>query len=131
VSDISSEFKRVRPPWGTPAWLPVSIVSFILGGIGLFLALAPSAPVPPGVPVSQRNRQFHPDHLTIKAGEVITIINDDGDLRHHAYVSSPTFAFDSGDQHPGTHTNVVFPVRGTFNVLCGIHPKMHLVVTVQ
>ncbi len=47
-------------------------------------------------------------------------------------MSSPdTFNFNSGDQLPGSQTDIVFSVPGTFNVLCGIHPKMRLVVHVK
>jgi plastocyanin len=81
--------------------------------------------------VSQRGRAFHPVFLSIKQGDTVRIVNDDGDLLHHAYVESDTFNFDSGDQLPGSKTDVVFSVPGTFNVLCGIHPKMKLVVVVK
>ena len=81
--------------------------------------------------VSQQGRAFRPLELTIKQGETVQIVNDDGDLLHHAYIDSPDFSFDSGDQAPGSRTNVVFSKRGVFTVLCGIHPKMKMVVTVQ
>lgn len=81
--------------------------------------------------VSQKGRQFHPNELTIKRGQSIEIINDDGDLRHHAYIKSDTFNFDSGDQEPGSKTDITFSVAGDFNVLCAIHPKMKLVVHVK
>jgi plastocyanin len=81
--------------------------------------------------VSQKGREFHPGSLTIKRGEFITVVNDDADLRHHAYIDSDKFKFDSGDQEPGSKTDITFPVTGTFDVLCAIHPKMKLVVHVQ
>lgn len=81
--------------------------------------------------VSQKGRAFHPLTLTIKRGDTVQIVNDDGDLLHHAYVESDTFNFDSGDQLPGSKTDIVFSVPGKFNVLCGIHPKMKLVVEVK
>lgn len=81
--------------------------------------------------ISQRDREFTPNTLTIHTGDVVRIVNDDGDLHHHAYVASRRFNFDSGDQLPGSRTDIVFSVPGHFNVLCGIHPKMRLVVTVQ
>ncbi len=59
------------------------------------------------------------------------IVNDDGDLLHHAYVDAPNFSFDSGDQQPGSKTNITFTVAGDFEVLCAIHPKMRLSVHVQ
>jgi plastocyanin len=81
--------------------------------------------------VSQRGRAFQPSNLAINLGDTIQIVNDDADLLHHAYVESDQFSFDSGDQQPGSKTDIVFPLRGTFAVLCGIHPKMKLVVQVN
>lgn len=81
--------------------------------------------------VSQKGRAFQPGSLVIRRGEVVEIINDDGDLLHHAYVDSPTFTFDSGDQEPGGRTQIAFTAPGSFSVLCGIHPKMKLAVRVE
>jgi len=81
--------------------------------------------------VSQKGREFNPSDLTIKRGETIVIVNDDADLRHHAYVDSEKFTFDSGDQEPGSKTPITFPIDGNFDVLCAIHPKMKLVVHVK
>ena len=81
--------------------------------------------------VSQKGREFRPGDLTVKRGETITIVNDDADLRHHAYIDADNFKFDSGDQEPGSKTDITFPVAGNFDVLCAIHPKMKLVVHVQ
>ncbi|MBY0380433.1 MAG: hypothetical protein K2W78_00720 [Xanthobacteraceae bacterium] len=80
--------------------------------------------------ISQKNRQFQPGSITLKKGEILRIVNDDGELLHHAYLTTDKFSFDSGDQKPGTKYDVVFPVTGTFTILCGIHPKMRLVVDV-
>jgi plastocyanin len=81
--------------------------------------------------VSQKSRMFHPGSVNLPKGGSLVIVNDDGDLLHHAYVESDSFNFDSGDQQPGTHTRVTFPVAGDFKVLCGIHPKMKLLVHVE
>ena len=81
--------------------------------------------------VSQKGREFHPTEISISRGDTIRIVNDDGDLLHHAYVDSAAFSFDSGDQKPGSITSVTFPATGDFNVLCAIHPKMLLVVHVR
>ena len=85
----------------------------------------------PPYQVSQKGRAFRPGELTIRRGETVQIVNDDGDLLHHAYVDLEQFSFDSGDQEPGSKTDVTFPVAGTFSVLCGIHPKMKLTVHVN
>ena len=79
----------------------------------------------------QSNRRFEPGELRIQVGEVVRIINDDGELLHHAYVKSDSFNFDSGEQEPGSSTDIRFTTAGTFAVLCGIHPKMHMTVVVQ
>jgi plastocyanin len=95
-------------------------------GLGTLVGLAL-----PQYTVSQKGREFNPGQMTIKRGETIQIVNDDGDLLHHAYIDSEKFSFDSGDQQPGSKTDITFPVAGTFNVLCAIHPKMKLEVRVQ
>jgi plastocyanin len=81
--------------------------------------------------ISQKGRQFHPGEINIKRGETLEIVNDDGDLLHHAYIDSPKLSFDSGDQQPGSRTDITFPASGDFEVLCAIHPKMRLVVHVD
>ena len=81
--------------------------------------------------VSQRGRAFQPGELSVNRGDVVRIVNDDGDLLHHAYVESDQFSFDSGDQEPGGKVDVAFTVSGNFTVLCGIHPKIKLIVHVD
>jgi plastocyanin len=98
----------------------------IVGGLLTGGALAASP-----YQISQKNREFQPGHIAINRGEALRFINDDGDLLHHAYLTSPTFEFDSNDQKPGSSFTVVFPVAGSFTVRCGIHPKMKLMVNVN
>ena len=81
--------------------------------------------------VSQKGRQFNPSALALTKGRTITIVNDDADLLHHVYIESDTFYFDSGDQEPGSRTLIAFTTAGDFKVLCGIHPKMKLLVHVE
>lgn len=81
--------------------------------------------------VSQKGRAFQPGDLAVARGETVTIVNDDSDLLHHAFIEADDFSFDSGDQEPGSRTPVTFTRAGTFQVLCGIHPKMKLVVRVN
>ena len=102
------------------------LVAGSLTGLGIMRTLAS-----PQYTVSQKGREFHPSELTIHPGESILIVNDDGDLRHHAYVDSDKFSFDSGDQEPGSKTLLTIPIAGDFNVLCAIHPKMKLLVHVR
>ena len=81
--------------------------------------------------VTQRDRVFHPNQLAVARGDTVGISNDDGELLHHAYVATDGFNFDSGEQEPGTTTDIQFTKAGTFTVRCRIHPKMSLVVTVK
>lgn len=80
--------------------------------------------------ISQKDREFRPAEISIRRGEVLRFVNDDGELLHHAYLSTETFSFDSGDQQPGSKFDVTFSVAGDYMVLCGIHPKMKLAVHV-
>ena len=64
-------------------------------------------------------------------GDTVQIVNDDEGLLHHAYLDTPEFSFDIGEQEAGQSSDVMFPVPGVFDVFCGIHPKMSLVVTVR
>ena len=105
--------------------MAVAAAAAALIGLGTLVGLAlPQT-------ISQKGREFHPGEITIKRGDAVTIVNDDADLIHHAYVDSPKFSFDSGDQEPGSKTDITFPVAGDFDVLCAIHPKMRLSVHVR
>lgn len=85
----------------------------------------------PQIVVSQKGREFNPGEISISRGDTIQIVNDDGDLLHHAYIDSKKFSFDSGDQQPGSTTNIMFPQAGDYIVRCAIHPKMKLSVHVK
>ena len=117
---LRSEFLRARRP------IAIAFVAGALTALGTAIVSAV-----PEYTISQKGREFHPNEITIKRGETLKIVNDDADLLHHAYIDSPTFSFDSGDQTPGAVTPITFTVAGNFNVLCAIHPKMLLVAHVQ
>ena len=107
----------------------IAVAAFMAGAlVGLSTAVGIAASQ---YTVSQRGREFTPKNVTLKRGEAVTIVNDDADLRHHVYIESDKFSFDSGDQEPGSKTNIAFPIEGTFEVLCAIHPKMKLVIRVE
>jgi plastocyanin len=103
----------------------VQIATAIVAGLFAGAALGASP-----YTISQKDREFRPKEIAIKRGEALRFINDDGELLHHAYLSSDTFSFDSGDQQPGSKYDVIFNVAGDYTVLCGIHPKMKLAVHV-
>ena len=95
-----------------------------------FAAVVPLANATAPVTVSQRNRHFNPETLTIAIGGVVHVVNDDR-VTHHVYVDSPAMKFDSGEQPVGATVDLEFDHAGTYHVLCAIHPTMHLVVTVK
>lgn len=116
---------RLSRSWGGfPTFAAVALVSLLLGAAG-------AAAVQQKIHISQKNQEFRPGSVDIKRGDALEIVNDDDDLLHHAYVDSDKFKFDSGDQEPGQTVEIVFPVTGTFTVLCGIHPRMKLKVHVE
>lgn len=109
-----------------------TIRSSALAVVGLILSLCGwAAASTPDLVVSQKGRKFDPLTVALSRGGTLVIVNDDGDLLHHAYIESDNFNFDSGDQQPGSRTRMVFPATGDFMVLCGIHPKMRLAVHVH
>ncbi len=121
-------------PQGIPRelWRIGAAALTALTALGAFALAHPwhDAP-PPALIVSQRGEQFHPGVAVLRRGAVLPIVNDDGEIRHHDYIQAADFRFDSGDQEPGQHTDINFTVSGRFAVLCGIHPRMRLVVTVR
>lgn len=104
------------------ATLALALVGTLTPAV-LALAAAP-------IVVSQSRRSFSIRDLTIKRGDMIRFANAD-EFLHHIYVHSPAFSFNSGEQEPGRNVDVAFPVAGTFEVRCEVHPKMLLDVTVQ
>jgi cytochrome c peroxidase len=95
------------------------------------LAVAmPAALAADVVLVSQRNRHFSPDHVTIAPGAIVRVMNDDR-VTHHIYIDSPDLAFDSGEQPVGKSIELRFDKTGRFLVRCAIHPTMRLDVTVE
>ncbi|MFC6742023.1 methylamine utilization protein [Methylobacterium tardum] len=103
-------------------------------GAATVLALAGAAVASlPGAEhiVSQKGKRFGPEAVNLRPGERVTIVNDDSNFVHHAYVEAPDLAYDSGDIEPGGRAVITFPKEGDFFVLCGVHPKMKLAVHVR
>lgn len=112
-----------RPP---ALWRRSARILALLPFLALWVSFGLAADT---INVSQKDRQFTPDVLTIKIGTVVHIENDDN-VTHHIYVDQPDMHFDSGEQPIGTTVNVPFNNAGSFDVQCAIHPTMHLLVKV-
>ncbi|HEU0059643.1 MAG TPA: cytochrome c peroxidase [Hyphomicrobiaceae bacterium] len=80
--------------------------------------------------VSQADKKFAPAHVRLKAGETLTVLNDDT-RTHNVRIYDPRFDFNSGAQEPREAVIIRFPVTGTFEAFCGIHPSMRLTVEVE
>jgi cytochrome c peroxidase len=80
--------------------------------------------------VGQRGKQFRPGAVSLRAGETLTIVNDDT-RTHNVRMDAPGFQFSSDAQAPGDSVTIAFPTPGEFGVICGIHPQMRLHVRVD
>ncbi|MCJ2135326.1 hypothetical protein MKK69_14905 [Methylobacterium sp. J-026] len=81
--------------------------------------------------VLQKGRQYLPTDLYLRRGDTVTLRNGDESLTHHAFIEADRFAFDAGDQEPGTETRLTLAEPGDFVIQCGIHPKMKLTLHVE
>ncbi|MCQ8783696.1 cupredoxin domain-containing protein [Mangrovibrevibacter kandeliae] len=95
-----------------------------------FLLTCGAAAVAPSMVIEQRDRSFDRAAAEIHRGDTIRFTNDDPFL-HQIYVESPEFSFDSDGQAPQQNVDIAFTKAGTFEVRCGIHPRMRLDVTVD
>jgi plastocyanin len=80
--------------------------------------------------ISQKGRVFSETAITLKKGEAITFVNDDN-IAHNIFSQGPIQEFNLGTQSPGSSAPVTFSKAGEVTVLCAIHPRMKLVVTVN
>jgi cytochrome c peroxidase len=95
-------------------------------------AAPPAAPARPAntTVVSQANKLFQPHYVQLKAGQPLTVLNDDT-RTHNVRIYDPRFDFNSGAQEPHEAVTIRFPAAGTFEAFCGIHPSMRLTVVVE
>ena len=84
----------------------------------------------PSHSVGQKGRLFSPGGLTVKSGDTVTFKNDDS-VVHHIYSSTKGQEFDLPTTKPGQDVQRTFTAKGRVDVRCGLHPGMHLAVTVE
>ena len=80
--------------------------------------------------VVQKDRAYLPATLTAHVGDRVVFANED-DVTHNVYSESPAASFDLGAQKPGQKLGILLEKRGTVEVECEIHPKMHMVIEVK
>ncbi len=79
--------------------------------------------------VRQKGRSFSVEAMTVARGQPVMFLNDDT-VPHNVMSSAPENAFDLGSQTPGSATPVSFDRAGVVGVICAIHPRMRMVITV-
>jgi plastocyanin len=109
------------------------LVALVLGLTLANAAVFSYAAVTPGagdVIVTQLNKKFDQDVVTIKKGQTVTFVNKDP-FTHNVYSESPEVAFDLKTQPPGKSSDVTFDKVGEALVECAIHPsmKMKIIIT--
>jgi cytochrome c peroxidase len=81
--------------------------------------------------ITQKDKAFSQETITVKAGEKIKFVNDDT-VTHNITVKPPSGAAKPGIQEkPGDEVEIAFDEAGVNEVRCLIHPKMKLSVEVQ
>ena len=99
----------------------IAVVIACLGGSAVALAAEHS--------ISQKGRTFSESALTLKKGDVVNFVNDDN-IAHNIYSATSGNEFNLGSQAPGTSTPMTFNKAGEIAILCAIHPRMKMAVTV-
>ena len=79
--------------------------------------------------IHQKGRAFSADTITVARGEPVMFLNDDS-VPHNIMSRTPDNAFDLGEQDPGSATPVAFDKAGLVDVICAIHPRMHMTIRV-
>jgi plastocyanin len=112
---------------GMPMRLLGLVAVIVLGGtVGSLSAVALNS----DHVVSQYGRRFSIDSVTVKKGMALTFLNDDT-VPHNVVSITKGNEFDLGSQRPGMSTDVAFTTVGEVSVICAIHPRMRMLVTVR
>ena len=90
----------------------------------LSAAVGPARPI-----VHQKGRGFSMANVTVARGEPVLFLNDDT-VPHNIMSNTADNEFDLGSQPPGSAVPVSFDRTGIVAVICAIHPRMHMTVTV-
>jgi plastocyanin len=80
--------------------------------------------------VNQKGLAFSVETLTVAKGAVVQFTNSDT-TPHNILITQGDETIDGGLQQPGTTYKVPFLKAGTYDIICAIHPKMHMSVKVE
>ena len=98
----------------------------LTAAVALTVGVRAAAPVT----VTQKGLQFSVEALDLSKGQIVTFVNDDR-TAHNITVSGEGVNLNGGLQQPGSDFKVPFTKPGTYQVSCGIHPKMKMIITVK
>src|SRR5215467_611550 len=97
----------------------------------LLAAVAASPAYADEITVGQKDKTFSMSSATLKRGDTLKFINDDT-TEHNVLITGPKDELrNSGVQEPGEAATFQFDKPGTYQVECGIHPKMKMKVVVK
>jgi cytochrome c peroxidase len=80
--------------------------------------------------IDQKAFAFNVSQMTVKRGSSVRFTNSDT-VMHNVIVIGADHTVDSGSQKPGQTVRVFFPDTGEFKVICAIHPRMKVHVSVD
>lgn len=103
---------------------------FTVSSLGLASIFICTAALAKDVVVTQKDKKFSQDEITIAVGDTIVFKNAD-DTAHNVFSSSEATKFNLGMQKQGTESKYMFTKAGEGEIRCAIHPKMKLKVTVK
>jgi len=109
----------------SPTTASVAVASTATGSAA---STGPTTPSTGAASISIKNFSFSPVPLSVKAGDTITITNNDS-TDHTA--TDGGGAFDTGHIAPGAFKTVTITKAGTYNYHCNIHPFMKGVINVS
>jgi plastocyanin len=99
---------------------------FVLGMMSLTAAAHGAEAV-----IDQKGLKFVPNSVAINAGDSIRFKNNDPFTHNVTVLSANGARSDKGLQHHGQDMVVAFPDKGTFSIVCTMHPNMKATVVVR
>ena len=123
-----------RPTTTLAVALPLGLALAL--GAGLPAASESADPVPakaaPDAPIviSQKDKVFHPETLSVRQGDRVVFRNDDPVI-HNVFSRTEGSQFNLKMQQPGQEDTVAFDEPGEVTVRCAIHPSMKLTIQVE
>ena len=81
--------------------------------------------------VNQTYQTFSPSNLKIHVGDSVTFRNGDTVTRNITVKPDEGDANDLGRQKPGGAVSYKFGTKGTYRIVCSIHPRMKMRVNAE